>query len=804
MIGKILTIALLIFMLSCYGIRERAPQLPGRYEHFTLLPNGWKLSPAGEAVNIGELPLNMVVTADERYAITSNSGEGEQSISVVDLQKRQEVQRFAVDKTWRGLALDEAAGRLYVSGGNDDWVLVLRWQNGKIAAGDTIRLPGEEGVKFHSVTGLALNPSKQQLFVVTKQSNRLYVFHTGNGALLHRAEMPGKCYDVQLDHRGKYAYVSVWGKALVLQIDTGNFQETRRFRTGDHPCELILSADDRYLFVANANTNNVSVIDVRQGKTVETLNSALTADAPPGSTPNALALNTQDGVLLIANADNNYLSLFDVRQPARSKSLGFIPVGWYPTAVRYLPKTRKILVANGKGMTSLANPQGPMPGRKRKTEQYIGSLLKGTLSVIPFPQEDQLAEYSARVYANTPFTAKKKANPADQSMVPGNGKIKHIFYIIRENRTYDQVLGDMPQGNGDSSLCLFGRKLTPNAHKIAETFVLFDNFYADAEVSADGHNWSTAAYATDYVEKTWPTLYGRRGGHYDYEGGVPISSPTSGYIWNNVLNAGLSLRNYGEFTPGTPNEQGFYTSREPALQPYTCPQYPGFNLSITDVTRYEVWEKDFTRLERENAVPALSIIRLPNDHTAGTKKGMRTISAMVADNDYALGLVVQRISQSPVWTSSLILSVEDDAQNGSDHVDAHRSVLLAAGPYVKRAFVDHTMYSTSGVLKTIELILGLSPMTQFDLSATPLTNSFQEQPDTSHYLAVKPKVDLNRINSGKEYGARRCEQLNLSREDAIPDVEFNEIIWKAMRGERSVMPPPVRSGFVRLEAQEED
>ncbi len=804
-------LTIFIFLASCFSTRERTHRLPGKYERFTLLPNGWKLSPAGMAIPIGELPLNMVVTSDGRFAITSNNGTGEQSLSVVDLEKQQEVQRFPIGKTWRGLALDETSGRLYVSGGNDDVVLILRWQNGRVAAGDTIPLPVVKGVKYHSISGLDVNPLENQLFVVTKHSNRLFVFDIDTKNLLHQQKMPGKCYDVKLDHQGQFAYVSVWGKAQVLQIDTHRFTIVRKFATGDHPCEMIVSPEDRYLFVANANANTVSLIDIDRGKVIETLNTALTANAPPGSTPNALAYNAKDKILLIANADNNYLSLFDVGEPGLSKSLGFIPVGWYPTAVKYQPRSDRILVANAKGLASMPNPQGPKPGRhqNKRQEQYIGSLFKGALSVISFPDEEKLAYYTRQVYANTPYV-QNKIEPGNQTVVPakhdlkGSRQIRHVFYIIRENRTYDQVLGDLPHGNGDSSLCLFPRKITPNAHKIAETFVLFDNFYVDAEVSADGHNWTMAAYATDYVEKTWPTMYGGRGGRYDYEGGVPISSPSSGYIWNAVLKRGLTLRNYGEFTYGRPNDQGIYVSAEPALQPHTCPEFPGFNTKISDVRRYEIWEKDFTRLEKENAVPALSIIRLPNDHTAGTRKGYPTIPAMIADNDYALGLIVQRISRSSVWKNSVIISVEDDAQNGSDHVDAHRSVLLIAGPHVRRGFVDHTMYSTSGVLKTIELILGLPVMTQFDLSATPLLAAFQDEADIRPYQVVLPEVDMKQTNDGLGYGAQRCEQLNLAREDAIPDVEFNEIIWKAMRGADVSMPAPVRNGFVRITEKDDD
>jgi hypothetical protein len=373
--------------------------------------------------------------------------------------------------------------------------------------------------------------------------------------------------------------------------------------------------------------------------------------------------------------------------------------------------------------------------------------------------------------------------------------------VIKENRTYDQVYGDIKEGNGDTSLCLFGKDITPNQHKLAEDFTLFDNFYVDAEVSADGHNWLDAAYATDFVEKNWPTEYGGRGGTYDYEPNIKISRPSSGYIWNNALSKGLSVRDYGEFVSQPDENKEYYVAEDEAMSKYACDYYPGWNLSISDVKRYEAWEKDFEGFEKSGNLPDLNIVYLPNDHTRGTEKNELTPKAYVAQNDYALGKLVDKISHSRFWKESIIFVLEDDAQNGPDHVDAHRSGVLVISPYIKRHYVDHTLYSTSSVLKTIELILGLKPMTQFDLSANPMLFAITDTPDLSAFNHVEPLHDLNERNLASAYGSGRSSQLDFSRPDAIPDVEFSKIIWKSIKGKDSKYPAPVRNAFVKINAE---
>jgi YVTN family beta-propeller protein len=796
-----------IIFIGC-SQKDRNPsgkkiELPGKFENYTLLPNGWKLTPAGDQVGIGELPLNLIITKDEKYALTSNSGTKENSISVVDLTAEKEIQRIKVDKTWRGLVFNNDDSKLFASGANNNLIYIYNFKSGHLTLNDSISLGKPFPKEKISVTGIDYLNGKNLLLAVSRLSNSLYVCDASKKKVIKTVKLGSECYDVKINHAGTYAYVSLWGKSSIAEINLKNFSISSLIETGDHPTEIIITKNDDRLFTANANNNSVSVIDLKTKKETERIISSLTPDAPYGSTPNAVCFNNDETVLIVANADNNYLALFDISKKGKSKSLGFIPVGWYPTSVKTL-SSNKIIVANGKGLSSKPNPDGPVPTEKSVSDEYIGWLFKGTLSIINYPDKKTLQSLSQKAYSNTPFVNKDKSDETAsfRNIVPlefdkGSGSIKHVFYIIKENRTYDQVFGDIAKGNGDSSITVFGNKITPNEHALVNSFTLYDNFYCDAEVSADGHNWSTAAYATDYVEKTWPVLYGGRGGFYDFEGGSKIASPASGYIWTEVIKKNLSFRNYGEFVTEVEGSKMKYMATEKDLNEYTCPDYPGFDLNISDFYRYKVWEKEFNEFVINDSLPAFNLIRLPNDHTMGTVKGSLTPQAYVAQNDFALGLIVEKISRSKFWKQSIIFILEDDAQSGSDHIDAHRSTLLVISPFIKRNFVDHEMYSTSSVLKTIELILGLKPMTQFDLSANPITASITDKPDYSSYHAINPLINIEEKNLSSAYGSKRSAEFDFAKEDDIPDIELNEIIWKSIKGKNSKMPPPVRSAFVK-------
>ena len=382
--------------------------------------------------------------------------------------------------------------------------------------------------------------------------------------------------------------------------------------------------------------------------------------------------------------------------------------------------------------------------------------------------------------------------------------------LIRENRTYDQVFGDLPIGNGDPTLTLFGEEVTPNAHALAREFVVLDNFYVDAEVSYDGHAFSTGAYATDVVEKIWPTNYGRRGGIYLSEGRGPqrnpygnLSAPPQGYLWDAAKRVGITVRSYGEFAH-LDRTTGKAVASVPGLEGLVHPDYPPYDLSIPDNLRVDVWLREFEELDKSGGVPRLSIIRLGNDHTAGTRPDAHTPRAMVAENDVALGRVVEAVSRSRVWKESAIFVLEDDAQNGPDHVDAHRSVALVVSPFARRRVVDSTLYSTSSMLRTMELILGIEPMTQYDGAARPMYEAFQPSPDVSPFSVLKARVPLDEMNSTKSFGADASMRMNLREADLAPELELNEIIWRSIRGAGSPMPPPRRAAFIRATGDDDD
>nr|WP_228713805.1 bifunctional YncE family protein/alkaline phosphatase family protein [Arundinibacter roseus] len=770
-----------------------------------LLPNGWSLTPPGVSLPLGDLPLNVAVSASGRWMAFTNNGQGTQSISVLSRETETITDQVTIPKSWVGLAFSGDEKNLYASGGNDNLIRVYSHANGKLTENGQIVL-GEPWPKQKiSPAGLCLDDAAQRLYVVTKEDSALYTCDPLTRQVLRREPLPAEAYTCLLSPDKSSLYISLWGGEKVLVYDISKRTISAQITVGSHPNDMVVTKDGKFLFVANGNENTVSVIDLGAKKVVETLTTSLFPDAPAGSTPNGLALSEDEKIVYIANADNNCLAVFDVTERGESRSLGFIPTGWYPTLVREVGG--KIYIANGKGLSSLANPEGPQPNMtpaERAKAQYIGSLFQGNLSILPVPNEELLKGFTQLVYENTPYTKEREAraegkagNPIPRA-VGEPSPIKYVFYVVKENRTYDQIFGDMPEGNGDASLCLFPEKNTPNHHALAREYVLLDNFYVNAEVSADGHNWSMAGYATDYVEKTWPTNYGGRGGTYDYEGGPrTIAYPKDGFIWDYCQRAGVSYRSYGEFV-----HQGKPTIK--ALENHYDPNYRAYDLSYKDVDRVERWKVDFDSLLAANAVPRFNTLRLANDHTSGLRIGAATPQAAVADNDLALGEFVAYLSKSPIWKESVVFVVEDDAQNGPDHVDAHRSVALVIGPYVKRNFVDHTMYSTTSMLRTMELILGLPPMSQYDAASTPMWRCFNNTPDLSPYVVRQSNIDLNQRNVAVNKHSKRSGELNLTVPDAIDDIEFSEIVWKGVKGIDSPMPAPRRSASVRAQPEDEE
>jgi DNA-binding beta-propeller fold protein YncE len=807
-----------------------APAWPGALgKGVTLLPTGWKIQPAGRHMPIGDLPLAMVESPDGQFLVVTNNGYAKPTLTVVDLQRGYVASKAQLEHAWLGLAWHPDGRRVFSSGAGQTTVNEFYWTAGKLTPGATYALgrdtqkpmPGvrrPEPVEQSFVGGIAISPDGRFVYAVHVLGEALTLLDLKSGLVRQTVDVGAEAYACVVSADGKTVYVSVWGGAKVLAFDAVTLDKRGEIPVGEHPNAMVFSKDGRRLFVACANTNSVWAVDLQKNTAIEQISVALFPNLPPGATPNGLGLSPDGKTLLVANADNNAVAVVNVTDPQRSVVSGFIPTGWYPTAARFNRDGSRIFILSGKGLTSQPNPRGSQPGIPGMSEQYSGGMLQGSLSILPVPDAQALAAMTKTVYAMAPVTAASVLSPTAApaaSPIPravgGPSPIQHVFYIIRENRTYDQILGDLERGNGDPNLCLFGEEVTPNAHAIAREFVVLDNFYVDAEVSYDGHAYSTGAYATDFVEKIWPTNYGGRGARYMSEGGGKmrnaygnVTAPLNGYIWDACTRAKVSVRSYGEFATrgGEPEDEpnagkGEVVATVPGLKGLVHPNYPPWDLSIPDNKRVDVWLEEFRQFEQSGNLPRLNIIRLPNDHTGGTSAAYPTPRAMIAENDVALGRVVEAITNSRFWKESAIFVLEDDAQAGPDHVDTHRSIALVASPFTKRGAVDSTLYDTAAMLRTIELILGLPPMSNLDAGATPMYAAFQPTPVLAPFKALPARVDIQEKNAVNAWGAAASAAMYLAEADLAPEQALNEIIWKSVKGKDSRMPPPVRAAFVR-------
>ncbi len=801
----------------------------------TLLPNGWKIAPAGRHIVVGDLPLAMAESPDGRWLLVSNNGYALPSISIVDVQHQNVRGTLQLDHAWLGLAWHPDGKRVYVSGAANNTVHELTWANGVLARGTDIALgrpadppqPEEQSENLNRpdptpqsfVGGLAISPDGTRLFAVHVLGQIVSVVDLKTGHVVRSLELPAEAYTCLVSPDGATLYVSLWGGAKVLAFDARTLEPTRSIAVGEHPNAMAMTHDGRRLFVACANTNAVWAIDVPSGRASEQIVVSMFPNAPAGSTPNHVSLSPDDTRLLVANADNNTVAVVDVSKAA-SDVVGFVPTGWYPTAAAFSRDGRQLFVLSGKGLSSESNNRyGP------NRAGYIGALLTGTLSVLPTPDDRAMQTLTRMALSVTAYSDEHRLAPANAptaSPIPRRvgdpSPIKHVFYVIRENRTYDQVFGDLDRGNGDPSLTLFGDEVTPNAHALVREFGVLDNFYVDAEVSYDGHAWSMGAYATDFVEKLWPTNYARRGAVYLSEGTGTmrnaygnVAAPKDGYLWDAAIRAGVSVRSYGEFAHWEPGPVADRVAGKlkavasvPGLEGRINPNYPPWELAVKDTARVDVWAKEFAAMDAAGQVPALSIIRLGNDHTNGARAGWPTPRAMVAENDLAVGRLVETISHSRAWNESAIFILEDDAQGGPDHVDAHRSPALVISPFSKRHAVDSTMYTTSGMLRTIELVLGLAPMSQYDAAATPMYRAFQPAPESHPYVHVEPRIPLDERNDQWSWGAEASGHMNMAEADLAPDRELNEIIWRSVKGADSPMPPAVRRAWIRSRIADAD
>ncbi len=653
--------------------------LPGqRADGSVLLPNQWSLRPVGQQVPLGDFPVNIAVHPDGRFVAVLHSGHGAHEIIIVDVPAQKVVSRVTLKEAYYGLEFSASGGRLYCSGSGDEVIHVFDFKNGNLTEIQPIHLcnvkergipcgmavsgnardlyvanvwgqcvskvdlltrsnvldltplPGAENVISRKTEIEKEDPDNDDVAAITKRAAALL------DPVQPDAPFPYAC---RLDDRHQILYVSLWARAAVAVIDLKSNRVTALWPAQEHPNEMALTKSGRHLFVANANRNTVTVFDTAKGKTIETLYASFSPGALPGSSPSSLALSPDENTLYVANACNNNVAVFDVSIIGKSRSLGFIPVGWYPTSVRVTTDGKHLLVANGKGLISKANPKGPVPGKRRTPDmQSIDELFPGTLSIIDLPRgkefRRQLAAWTKEAYLCVPQKTVPQISAAAGCPVPATiglpSPIKYCIYIIKENRTYDQVLGDMKEGNGDASLCLFPERVTPNLHKIAREFVLLDNFYVDAEVSADGHEWSMGAFATDFVEKTWPLNY-RHAKKFPYpaEGHFPIAAPANGYLWDRAQQAGVSYFSFGEFVYNGRTLKDPSFTRTESLKGHFDPWYHGFDTGYPDVKRAERFVEEFKNLKptttcRTSSLCVCQTITLPAPPRANPRRARKS------------------------------------------------------------------------------------------------------------------------------------------------------------------------------------
>jgi YVTN family beta-propeller protein len=787
------------------------------YAHPRLLPNGWTISPAGKQVQLADLPLNILPLSDNRHVLVSTNGYNQHQLSVVDLSAQECVAAESVRQSWFGLAITPDEKRLWWSGGGAGFLHTFELADRRMVRTSAeeadpaqmtdaqraelkkkLRGPGE----FKS--GLTLDARNQVLYSLDINGGKLKALNPKDGSILRSAPCGKRPYDVALSRDHTRLYASDWAGASVLVLNPSDLTIAAKIEVGEHPNQLAVHPTDERIFVACGSSNSVAMIDGKRNVVAERIMTSLFPKAPEGSTPDALVIAPDGRTLYVANADNNCVAVIDIAVPNQSQVRGFIPTGWYPTAVAVTPDGKTILIGVGKGNETKPNPidKEIKPASGKRRYPYIGTLLSGSLSIVPAPNERELAEYTAQVYRNCPYSDKvlegvpSQYRTAIPMKVGDPSPIKHIIYIIKENRTYDQVFGDMQEGNGDPSLVMFGEEVTPNHHKLAREFVLLDNLYCNGQVSRDGHPWSTMAYNTDYIARDWTLTYSGRKGVDDDEQGH-LSKAPSGYLWDACARKGLSYRSYGEYGRRVSEPDGKFKieGSVPGLVGHMCPDYGILKNPaerVRDSDRLQAFLKEFHQFEKDNNLPFFIIMSLGEDHTAGTTPGAFTPQACVASNDLALGRLIEAVTHSKYWPETAIFVIEDDPQNGPDHVDAHRTVGLVVSPYTKRHFVDSTQYSTVSMIRSIELILGLHPLSQYDAAARPMFNSFTDKADVTPYQHIAARIDLSAVNPKDAYGAARSTRMDFSEYDKIDDFELNEILWRAIKGKDAPVPPPVR------------
>lgn len=791
-----------------------------------MVPTGQTVRPAGDVVAFSGRPVDLVLSPDRKTVYVKNL----KSLIVMDAASwtiRKELPGKE-GSSMHGLAVSHDGSRVYLTTAGGLLSEAEVKADGSVAWKRQISLPGTG--KSSYPCGIALSADGQHAYVALSRKNSLAVVDLKDGKLVMEIPVGVAPFDVVLD--GNTAYVSNWGgrrpndgertakssgtdtlvdergiasSGTIAKIDLAAQKVVAEVAVGLHPSDLALQRDATSLYAANANSDTVSVIDTKTFRVIETILVRPDETLPFGSITCGLALSDDGRMLFAANGGNNAVAV--IALGTKSVVQGFIPAGWFPGAVA--TDGRHVFIANIKG-----------EGSRQKQPERSGWHVKwhrGTVSRVALPTAAELTTYTAQVRADALVPQSLRAfEKAQTGLAPvpipartGEPSVfEHVVYVLKENRTYDQVFGDIKRGNGDSSLCIYGRDVTPNHHALAEQFALLDNYYCNGVLSADGHQWATQGITTDYQEKT----FGGWARSYDF-GSDPLAFAPTDFIWDNALLHGLSFRNYGEFAwpsvvPGSAKWLDMYTGKATftqsvsvaSLRRYSAPNYPGWNLKIPDSLRMDRFLEEFHQFEKTGNWPNLIFIYLPQDHTSGKSANAPTPRAHVADNDLALGRLVEAISKSRFWPKTCIFVNEDDPQDGFDHVDGHRSLCLVVSPYTKRGAVVSKFYNQTSVLHTIERILGLPPMNQFDAAAPTMEDCFTAKPDLTPYTALKNNIPIDEYASGAKPSINEPSgpdrkapvpipasphtsvDFDLSRPDRINDDAFNRLLWLDAKG----------------------
>jgi YVTN family beta-propeller protein len=790
-------------------VRTRQGLRPGD----TLLFNGWGVTPAGEQVATSDMVLRMVVAPDRRRLVAVGGGYNRHGLTLLDAARKQVTQFLPLPRAWNGLAFSLDGRRIFVSTGDQAEIHVFRYMDGEATLDRSVKPDAAARGTF--LAGIAVHPETGRLYVCNEGNHEVWALDAETLALRARVAVGPYPHSCAVGTDRKHLYVSNWGGRSLSVVDTADDHRVRDITVGVRPNDMVLAPDGR-LFVACAGDNTVHVLQTKTvEKPSEPANSArrlwdasreviatgLYSQSPEGSTPDALALSPDGKTLFVANADNNAVMVVDIsgalldekaREYAESISIvnGFIPVGWYPSALAVSPDGATLFVANGKGLRSRSNApepgaEPPRPGQRMRFD-HIGKTLEGSVSFIARPDAAQMAAYTQQVRRNSPYTPEsfRRAPIPSRGVIPEQvgrpGPIKYVLYIIKENRTYDQVFGDMkdadgkPVGNGDPRLTLYGEDVTPNQHQLARDYVLLDNLYCNGEVSVDGHSWCDAAIATDFNQRSWVLSYSQHG---RLPGNEEMETPAAGYLWDLCRRNGLTYRNYGEGHQRVPAE-----NRGKWPPPW----------AERDMDKVRFWIDDLHEAERDGReLPRFTIMELGEDHTRAAMAGANTPAACVASNDVALGKIVAGASRSKFWKEMAIFVIEDDAQNGPDHVDAHRTTGFVISPYCRRGVVDSTLSTTASMIRTMELILGLPPLTQYDAGATPMFACFGEELQATPYTVLMPRVDLHAKNPENGPFSKPSARIDWREYDRVPEDELNRILWHLARGLDAPYPTPI-------------